>query len=339
MQVTIVGAGAMGSLLGHGIARAGHRLSIVDLPHRVAELRRLGGIVVEAEDGSVSSAAPDLVTTDFAAPGPQDLVILATKAQELPALAPQLPALLHREAGATAVMSLQNGIPWWYCQGLDHPLAGTRLRSLDPDGLLERHVPSSAIVGCVAYPAAELCSDGRVVHVEGSRFPIGEIAGPPQPRTTAIADLLGAAGFKSRVLDDIRSELWLKAWGSLSINPVSALTRATMVDICSYPPTRDLIAAMMEEARTVAESLGVTFRHTIDKRIAGARAVGAHKTSMLQDLEAGRPLELDALMGAVLELAALTGHAVPAITAVNACTALLGEPLRRHADVPQRDCA
>ncbi len=159
-------------------------------------------------------------------------------------------------------------------------------------------------------------------------FPSVKSTAIERPRTAAIAGMLEDAGFRSRILADIRSELWLKAWGALSINPVSALTRATMVDICTFPPTRALVATMMEEARAIAEALGVTFRHPIEKRIEGARAVGAHRTSMLQDLEAGRAMELDALMSAVLELAALTGHDAPAIRAVHACAALLNEPLR-----------
>lgn len=327
MKVTIVGAGAMGSLLGHGIAAGGgHEVTLIDLPPRVDRLHEDGGIRVQAEDGTLSLAVPALVTSDFAAPGPQDVVMLATKAHHLPDVAPRLEPLV---AADCMVVTLQNGIPWWYCRSLDHPLRDTRLTSLDPDGRIERHVAYERIVGCVAYPAAELRDDGTVVHVEGWRFPVGEIDGGERPRTAALAGLFEDAGFKSRIVSDIRSELWLKAWGSLSINPVSALSRATMVDICTFAPTRELVATMMAEAQQVAESLGVVFRHSIDKRIAGASAVGAHKTSMLQDVEGGRALEFDALVSAVLELARLTGHDTPAIRAVHACTALLNEQLQR----------
>ena len=312
MKVTIVGAGAIGSLLGHGIARGGHQLTIVDLPGRAAQLRDSGGIVVRSGDGSTSVGVPATVTETIEGPS-QDVVILATKAHQLDAVAPHLSPLLGDD---TAVLTVQNGIPWWYCQGLDHALGGARLRTLDADGLLADHVPAGSIVGCVAYPAAELMPDGTVLHVEGNRFPIGEIDGIERPRTAAIAAMLEDAGFKCRVLEDIRSEIWLKAWGALSINPVSALTRATMEDICTFPATRSLVACMMEEARKVAESLGVTFRHTIDKRIDGARAVGAHKTSMLQDLELGRPMEIDALVTVVQELGRLVEIPTPTIDIV-----------------------
>lgn len=324
MRVTIIGAGAIGSLLGHSIARSGHELTVVDQPGRVAQLRDAGGIAMRALDGTHSVVAPSRITDEVGGE-PQDVVILATKAHQLDTVAPRLSPLLGDD---TAIVTVQNGIPWWYCQGLDHELRDSRLQSLDPEGRLLAHVPTECIVGCVAYPAAELLADGTVVHVEGQRLPIGELDGVERARTAAIATMLEEAGFKSRILDDIRSEIWLKAWGALSINPVSALSRATMEDICTFPATRALIADMMQEARHVAETLGVTFRHSIEKRIDGARAVGAHKTSMLQDLEAGRAMEVDALLASVLELAALTGQETPSIRAVHACVALLNESLK-----------
>lgn len=328
MRIAIVGAGAMGSLIGHGLARHGHEVSLIDLAPRIATLRSLGGVVVSDGSGEASRSVPALMTTDFAEPGLQDVVVLATKSQQIDTVAGRLHHLL---APDSMVVTIQNGIPWWYCYRLDHPLRDTRLVSVDPHGTIAAHISADAIVGCVAYPAAEVRADGTVVHVEGDRFPVGELDGAERQRTRDLAGLLQDAGFKSRVITDIRSELWLKAWGALSINPISALTRATMGKICSYPPTRDLVAAMMAEAQEIAAALGVSFRHTIERRIEGARAVGDHKTSMLQDLEAGHPLELDALMGAVLELAELTGHDAPAIRAVHACVALLNEPLLARA--------
>ena len=175
----------------------------------------------------------------------------------------------------------------------------------------------------MAYPAAILRPDGVVQHVEGSRFPVGEIDGAERARTRRLVNLLVTAGFKSRVLSDIRSEIWLKALGALSINPISALTGATMAEICTFEPTRALVAEMMHEARDIAESLGATFRHTIEERIDGARAVGEHKTSMLQDVESRRPMELAALMTSVLELAELTGRRADAVRGIHACAALL----------------
>ena len=324
MRIAIVGAGALGSLLGHAFARAGRRVTLIDRPARLAAIAASGGLVVEDPEGRRSLAMPELATPSPAAAGIHDVVVLATKAHDLPAIAGGLAPLLGPQS---VCVTVQNGIPWWYFQGLDHRLAGTRLASVDPDGLLAKHIDASRVVGCIAYPAAILRPDGTVKHVEGDRFPVGEPDGQERPRTRALAQLFADAGFRSRVLPDVRAELWLKALGALSINPISALTRATMEDICTFPPTRALVAEMMREARDVAEALGVSFRHTIDERIEGARAVGAHKTSMLQDVENARPMELDALVLSVLELAALTGRKADAIRHVHACAALLDAQL------------
>jgi len=324
MKIGIVGAGAIGTLLAHGFTRGGHEVSLVDLPARVAALRAAGGVTVIDPDGVATQASPALITSDIAAVGLQDVVFLATKAQDLPGLASKLPLLTQRVA---PVVTVQNGIPWWYLHGL-RPGTDERIPCLDPSGSLDRYIARDQIVGCVAYPAATVLADGRTRHVEGNAFPIGEAHGGTHERTVRIAGALTDAGFKSRILDDIRSELWLKAWGALSLNPVSALTRADLASICSHPLTRELVAKMMREAQDVAESFGATFRHTIDKRIEGAHAVGAHKTSMLQDVEQGRPLELDALMLAVLELAAIARRDTPTIRTVYACVALLDESLR-----------
>jgi 2-dehydropantoate 2-reductase len=225
------------------------------------------------------------------------------------------------------IVTIQNGIPWWYLHGLKSDFGASRIQCLDPDGLLERYIDSSQIVGCVAYPAAMMESDGRVRHIKGFRFPVGELDGSVRERTRLLSGLFEDAGFKSRIIDDIRSELWLKAWGAISINPISALTRATMVDICTFAETRELVEKIMLEVQDVAEALGAKFRHTIEKRIDGAAAVGAHKTSMLQDVESGRALELDALMLAVIELADLSGKEVPTVRNMYACTALLNKNL------------
>lgn len=322
MRIAIVGAGALGSLLGHAFCRTGRRVTLVDRPDRLAAVAASGGLVVEDPEGRRSIAVADASTASMEAAGVHDVVFLATKAHDLPALAGSLPPLLGPES---FLVTVQNGIPWWYFQGLEHRLAGRRLRSVDPEGLLERHLDASRVVGCVAYPAAVLRPDGTVKHVEGHRFPVGELDGRERERTRQLVQLLVDAGFKSRVLPDIRSEIWLKALGAVSINPVSALTRATMADICTFAPTRALVAEMMREARDIAEALGASFRHTIEERIEGACAVGRHKTSMLQDVECGRAMELDALMLSVLELAELTGRPADAIRNVYACAALLNE--------------
>lgn len=324
MHIAIVGSGAMGTLLGHGFCQGGHDVTMLDLPPRVSQLQSIGHLVVIAEDGSESAAYPARITSDYSEPGPHDVVILATKSQDLPGAVQAVTALSDRES---TIVTIQNGIPWWYLQGLPNKYGNKRIHCLDPDGLLERFIDSSQIVGSVAYPAAMMEKDGRVRHVEGKLFPVGEADRTVRERTHEVARLFEDGGFKSRVIDDIHSEIWLKAWGALSINPISALTRTTMEEICSFSETRELVAQMMREAQEVAEALGAKFRHTIEKRIEGARAVGAHKTSMLQDVENGLPLELDALMLAVLELAEMTGKETPAIRNVYACTSLLNEKL------------
>ena len=325
MRVAIVGAGAMGTLLGNGFCKGGHEVSVLDLPDRVAQLKSVGKLVVIERNGRESAESPHLVTSDVADMGQNEVIVLATKAQDLPLLAQDVQRMVGDDS---AILTIQNGIPWWYLQQLPHEFGTETIKCLDPDGLLEKFVDPTRIVGCVAYPAAAMEDDGRVRHIEGYKYPIGELDGKVRDRTETISALFESAGLQSRVLNDIRSEIWLKAWGALSINPISALTRATMEEICSFAQTRDLIAEMMSEAQQVAEKFGASFRHTIEKRIEGAHAVGPHKTSMLQDVERGHPLELDALMLAVIELAELAGVDVRAIRHVYACVALLNDNLQ-----------
>ncbi len=227
-----------------------------------------------------------------------------------------------------SILTVQNGLPWWYFQRLGGQYDNHRLESLDPSGVLTRNIDPKRLIGCVVYPAAAATAPGVIHHVEGDRFPIGELDGKETPRVRELHDVFIKAGLKSMVLPDIRSEIWLKAWGNLSFNPISALTHATLVDICQFAETRELAATMMKEAQDIAQKLGVTFRVSIDKRIAGAEAVGAHKTSMLQDVEAGRSLETEALIGSILEMARLTNTAAPAIEAVYALVKLLREDVR-----------
>ena len=328
MKTAIVGAGAMGSLLAHGMLRANQSVSIIDTPQRISCLRENGLRLIDM-DGVQNCVHTDDLFDSFRDAGQFDLVVLATKSQVLPEIAEDLTHLMHEQ---TVFMTIQNGMPWWYFYGLDDlHTNGASLKCLDPDGLLQQAIAPEQIVGCVAYPAAVMQSDGSVQHVEGVKFPLGELDGSDRARTHGIADLLDSAGFKSRVIDDIRAELWLKAWGSLSFNPISALTGGTMSGICEHEPTRQLAVNMMQEAQQVAEKLGIQFRHTIEKRIAGAHAVGPHKTSMLQDREAGRALEVDALIGAILELAEITETDTPTISAVHACLSLLNTCLTEAA--------
>lgn len=320
MRICVVGAGAIGGLLAVKLKLAGNDVTVVDRGAHLQAIRE-NGLELVWEDGSRSVAELKAVDSVKDA-GKQDLVILALKAHFLDQVARDIGALFDDD---TMVMPMQNGIPWWYFQRLGGPHDGAKLESLDPTGLLRRHIPAERIIGCVVYPAAAAVEPGVIHHVEGDRFPVGELDGSMSERVQRVHDVLVEAGLRSRVLDDIRSEIWLKAWGNLSFNPISALTHATLVDICEFAETRELAATMMGEAQAIAETLGVTFRHTIEKRIEGAASVGKHKTSMLQDVEQGRSLETEALIGAVLEIGRMTNVAAPATQAVYACVKLLNK--------------
>jgi 2-dehydropantoate 2-reductase len=228
---------------------------------------------------------------------------------------------------STLVVTAQNGIPWWYFLKAGGPHEGTVLESVDPGGVIARNIDVDRVLGSIIYPAADISSPGVIRHVEGDRISLGEVDGSDTERLRNTAKLLRDAGFKVRISTDLRSELWVKFWGNCTFNPISALTHATLVDICQFPPTRALAERMMREAQEIAEKLGVRFPVTLEKRIAGAEAVGKHKTSMLQDVETSRPLELDALLGSVLELGRITGVPTPNLTAVHACVALLAKTL------------
>jgi 2-dehydropantoate 2-reductase len=246
------------------------------------------------------------------------------KAHQVEAVATDVPKLFGPE---TIVVPMQNGIPYWYFHGHPGPLAGTRVTSADPNGLIGQHIPCERVIGCVVYPAADLVEPGVIQHVEGNRFPVGELDGSESDRVRRVSECFIRGGLQSPILKDIRAEIWLKLWGNMTFNPISALTRATLAGICQYPPSRDLATSMMGEAQSIAGKLGITFRVPIEKRIAGAERVGHHKTSMLQDVEAGRALEIDALLGSVVELARLTETATPHLDTVYALTKLLGKTL------------
>jgi 2-dehydropantoate 2-reductase len=253
-------------------------------------------------------------------------VIFALKAHYMAAVATGLKAVLGDE---TMLMTVQNGMPWWYFQKHGGAYDGRRLETLDPDGTLEANIDPKHIVGCVVYPAAGVVEPGVIKHVEGDRFPIGELDGSETDRIQKLFDVLISAGFRSRILDNIRSEIWLKAWGNLSFNPISSLTHTTLEDICIFPETRLLAQHMMEEAQEVGHKLDIEFRHTIEKRINGAQGVGPHKTSVLQDVEAGRSLEVEALVGSIMEMARITNTPTPHIDSVYACTKLLNQTMAR----------
>jgi 2-dehydropantoate 2-reductase len=276
------------------------------------------------EDGGEFVGHPAKATDRIAEAGTQDLVILALKAHQVAAAAASVRSLFGPD---TIVVPMQNGIPWWYFHKYAGPYQGTRIEAVDPGGVIAANIEVDRVIGCVVYPAAELIAPGVVRHIEGNRFSVGELDGAETPRVKMISELFRKAGFKAPVLDDVRSEIWLKLWGNLCFNPISALTHATLQDICRFPPTRDLAARMMAEAQAIGEKLGTRFRVPLEKRIAGAEGVGKHKTSMLQDVEHGRALELDALIGAVVELGRLTQTPTPHIDAVHACANLLAKML------------
>ena len=321
LRICIVGSGAIGGLIGVRLSVSGQDVTFIDKDEQLAAIQEKGLKLVK-QDGKEFMAREAKATGSFEEAGQQDVVILGVKAHQIPEVAPDLPALFGPD---TSVVTVQNGIPWWYFQRYGGEYEGKRLEALDPTGVIEANVDTDRIIGCVAYPAAAIVEPGVVQHVEGNRFPMGELDGSKSERCKKLMQAFIDAGFRSRVIDNIRAEIWLKAWGTLSFNPISALTHATMVDICRFPETRDLATKMMREAEETAGKLGITFRRTIERRIEGAENVGAHKTSMLQDVEAGRGLEIEALIGAIIELSRLTQTPSPAIDTVYACVKLLNK--------------
>ena len=260
------------------------------------------------EEGETRTTIRPHATADAAELGPQDYVIVTLKAHSLPAAAPDIAKMMGPH---TALVTAINGVPYWYFHGLDGPYKGRHLETVDPGGTLTRILPPTQAIGCVVYPAAEVTEPGVIAHGYGDRFSLGEPDGTRSERVEALSKLLIAAGLKAPVRPRIRDEIWVKLWGNLCFNPVSALTGATLATITARPDLRALCRAMMAEAQIIAETLGTRFAVSLEKRIDGAAEVGEHKTSMLQDLERGRPMEIDALLGAVVELGTITGHPTP----------------------------
>ena len=316
MKICIFGAGAIGGYMAAKLAAAGADVSVVARgPHLAAMQAR--GLVLRANGEEivthprVAASAADL--------GPQDYVVITLKAHSVPGAVPQLLPLLGEK---TAVVMGVNGVPWWYFFGLAGPYANHRLASIDPGDVQWNEITPQRVIGCVVYPAAEVPEPGVIELIEGDRFSLGEPDGSKSERVLRLADALIKAGLKAPVRPKIRDEIWVKLWGNLSFNPISALTHATLEQIVADDGTRALARAMMLEAQAIAEKLGVKFPIGVDKRIEGAGAVGAHKTSMLQDLERGRPMEIEALVGAVAELGGVTETPTPAIDAVLALVRL-----------------
>ncbi|WP_072747951.1 2-dehydropantoate 2-reductase [Oceanicella actignis] len=320
MKICIFGAGAIGGFMGARLAAdpeaTGAEVSLVARGPHLAAIREKGLTLIEQErELNVRVRATD----DPAELGPQDYVVLTLKAHSAPAVVDAMQPLLGPD---TAVVTGVNGVPWWYFHRFGGPLEGTRLQSVDPGGRQWEGIGPERAIGCVVYPAAEIAAPGVVRHVEGWRFTLGEPSGERSERALRLSRALTAAGFKAPVRPRIRDEIWVKLWGNLSFNPISALTLATLDAICADPGTRAVARSMMLEAQRIAEKLGVKFPIDVDRRIEGAAAVGAHRTSMLQDLEAGRPMEIDALVTAVQELGRLVDEPTPTIDVVHALICL-----------------
>ncbi|MBO32641.1 MAG: 2-dehydropantoate 2-reductase [Rhodospirillaceae bacterium] len=307
MKICIYGAGAIGGLLGAELALAGSNVTLIARGPHLEAMQTNGLTLIKGDKEFVTRPA---ARDNPAEIGPQDYVIITLKAHSVPGIVEDIRPLLGPD---TAVVWAVNGVPWWYFYSLDGPYRDKRLNTVDPGGKQWEHIGPERIIGCIVYPAAEVSEPGIVQHIEGNRFSLGEPSGKKTERVQALAQEMVRAGLRAPVRTRIRDELWVKLWGNLSLNPMSALTGATLEDLCQNSETYAIIRAMMVEAQEIGEKLGVKFAIDVDQRIEGAKAVGAHKTSMLQDLERGRPMEIDALVGAVAEMGRLTGTATPMI--------------------------
>lgn len=325
MKICIFGAGAIGGYLGAKLAQAGANVSLVARGPHLDAIRTKGLTLIE--HGADPVTVQVRASADPADLGPQDYVIVTLKAHSVPAVVPVMQPLIGDH---TTIVSGVNGVPWWYFHKLGGPLEGTRLHSVDPGNVQWDGFGPDRVLGCVVYPAAEVSTPGTIHHIEGNRFSLGEPDGSKSDRATALSQALQAAGLKAPVRPRLRDEIWVKLWGNLSFNPISALTHATLDVLCTDPGTRDVARRMMIEAQMIAERLGVTFPIDVERRIDGGAAVGAHRTSMLQDLDAGRPMEIDALIGSVQELGRLTETPTPTIDTVLALIALRGRVSRLY---------
>jgi len=324
MRFLIAGAGAIGAYIGARMAQAGFDVTLFARgPHLRAMRER--GVQVKSTDGDC--VARPTIASSLEEVGPVDVVFLGVKAHGLPQLAPQLKPVLGPD---TTVVSTQNGIPWWYFQGFGGQWEGMRLERVDPGGVISAAIEAHRVVGSIVYFSTEITAPGVIQHIEGNRISLGEPDGTRSDRSRKIADALIASGLRCPVTPRIRHEIWVKVLGNASLNPVSALTRATVVQMVRDSGTCSLIRNIMQEVEAVSSKLGMDLPVSIDQRIAGAEKVGEHKTSMLQDLEAGRPMELEALVGAVAELGERVGLPMPYTRTVYTCTRLLAESAAEH---------
>jgi len=314
VKFCIYGAGAIGGLIGAHLARTGEEVTLIARGPHLAAMRERG-LKVSGHSGTFT--VHPRATEDPAEAGPQDYVIVALKAHAVAGVAEKMKPLLGPN---TAVVMAVNGVPWWYFHGLDGPYQDRRLPIVDPEDRQWRHIGPERVIGCVVYPAAEITAPGELHHVENDRFTLGEPSNQKTERVLALSRAFVAAGFKAPAKTDIRTEIWVKLWGNVAFNPISARTGGTLKGICDDPSTRGVARAVMQEAEAIANKLGITMPIPVDRRIDGAAGVGEHKTSMLQDFERGRPVELDAIVGAVAELGRLVGQPTPMIDAIYALT-------------------
>jgi len=319
VRVAVLGAGAIGAYVGAALHRGGAEVHLIARGPHLAKIRE-SGVLVESPRGDFT-ARPH-ATDDPAEVGQVDHVFLGLKANRYAEAGPMIRPLLHER---TTIIAAQNGIPWWYFHGIDGEYAGRRIDSVDPGGSVSAALPVERAVGCVVYAATEISSPGVIRHLEGTRFSIGEPSGEISARCTSFADAMIAGGLKCPVEADLRKDIWLKLMGNIAFNPISALTRATMAGICGHLSTRELVVRMMRETLDVAARLGAHPEISIERRLAGAERAGEHKTSTLQDLEKGKPLELDVILQAVVELADLTGAPAPTVRVVCALADLLNQ--------------
>jgi 2-dehydropantoate 2-reductase len=321
VKVAVVGAGAIGAYVGASLCRAGADVHLIARGPQLAALQA-DGVRVFSPRGDFT-ARPH-ATDDVGEIGPVDHVFLGLKANSYAAAGPLIQPLLH---DTTSIIGAQNGIPWWYFHRLAGPYEGYRIQSVDPDGTVTAALPLQRAIGCVVFAATEIESPGVVRHFEGTRFSIGEPDGSISSRCSEFSEAMVAGGLKCPVEPDLRSDIWVKLMGNIAFNPISALTRATMAGICRHEGTRKLVTTMMRETIDVAERVGSHVDVSIERRIAGAERTGEHKTSTLQDLERGKPMELDVLLAAVVELADLTGAQIPTLRAIAAVSDLLNEQI------------
>ncbi|ABG31792.1 2-dehydropantoate 2-reductase [Roseobacter denitrificans] len=316
MKICIFGAGAIGGYMGVKLAQAGADVSLVARGPHLAAMQEKGLTLIEESGESTVKVTASDNPSDL---GPQDYVIVTLKAHSVPPVVDKMQPLIGEN---TTIVSGVNGVPWWYFHKIGGPLEGTRLSTVDPGNAQWDGFGPDRVLGCVVYPAAEVSEPGTIKHIEGNRFSLGEPDGSKSDRALALSKALASAGLKAPVRPRLRDEIWVKLWGNLSFNPISALTHATLDVLCTDPGTRAVARGMMVEAQEIAEKLGVKFPIDVDRRIDGGAAVGAHRTSMLQDLDAGRPMEIDALLGSVHELGKVTQTPTPTIDTVLALTKL-----------------